>query len=146
MYKFAKTINLSIQSLHTKFQANRLKNGKVMRVFHFQASKLVGWQIGLTACMFSSSIQRLHTKFQPNWLKNVQVMHVFCFEASRLVGWQVGLASRFGRLACSITNKSHTRVESFHLKTPSQISTKLVIKCQRYTHFSLLGWQAGRLV
>ena len=32
----------SIQRLHTKFQPNRLKNVKVMYVFHFQAGRLVG--------------------------------------------------------------------------------------------------------
>ena len=65
----------SIQRLHTKFQLNRLKNAKVMQVFHFQAGKLVGWQASLVGQhaqihinhihMLSSSIQRLHTKFQP---------------------------------------------------------------------------------
>ena len=32
----------SIQRLHTKFQPNRLKNAKVMHIFHFQAGRLVG--------------------------------------------------------------------------------------------------------
>ena len=91
----------SIQRLHTKFQPYRLKNAKVMQVFHFQASWLVGWQVGLAGQhaqmhinhihLLSPSIQRLHTKFQPNRLKNAKVMHVFHFQAGRLVGWQAGL-------------------------------------------------------
>ena len=50
--------------------------------------------------------------------------------------WVVG---RFGWLACSNAYKSHTYVESFHLETPYQISTKSVEKCQSYARFSLLG-------
>ena len=56
-----------------------------------------------------------------------------------MVGW-------FGWLLCSNVNKSHTHVESIHVETPYQISTKLVKKCRSYTHFSLLGWKAGWVV
>ena len=55
---------------------------------------------------------------------------------SQLAGWVVG---RFGWLACSNAYESHTHVESFHLETPYQISSKLVEKCQSYARFSLLG-------
>ena len=89
-------LSSSIQKLHTKFQPNWLKNIKVMQVFHFQAGRLVGWQVGLAGQhaqmhinhihMLSPSIQRLHTKFQPNRLKNGKVMQVFHFQAGRLVG------------------------------------------------------------
>ena len=41
------TLSPSIQRLHTQLQPNRLKNAKVMQVFHFQVGRLVGWQPGL---------------------------------------------------------------------------------------------------
>ena len=71
-------LSLSILSLYTKFQANWLKNDKVIPIFDFWAGELVGWQAGQvvgwfdrihSVHMLSSSIQRLYTKFQPIWLK-----------------------------------------------------------------------------
>ena len=104
----------SNQRLHTKFQPNRLKNAKVMHIFHFQAGRPVGWQAGLAGQhakiftnqihMSSLSIQRLHTKFQPNWLKNTKVMHIFHFQAGRLAGWQ---GSLFGQHAKILIKQSH---------------------------------------
>ena len=57
----------------------------------------------------------------------------------QVVGW-------FDQLTCLNAHKSHTCVKSFYLESPYQVSSKSVVKWQSYTHFSLLGWQAGWVV
>ena len=144
----------SIQRLHTKFQPNRLKNAKVMQVFHFQAGRLVGWQAGLVSQhakiltnqihMLSPSIQRLHTKFQPNWLKNAEVMHVFHFQAGKLVGWQAGLAGQHAKIFTIQIHMLSPSIQRLHTKfQPNWLKNTKVMHVFHFQASRLVGWQAG---
>ena len=144
----------SIQRLHTKFQPNRLKNAKVMHVFHFQAGRLVGWQAGLAGQhakiftiqihMLSPSIQRLHTKFQPNRLKNAKVMHVFHFQAGRLVGWQAGLASQHAKTFTIQIHMLSSFIQRLHTEfQPNWLKNDEVMHVFHFQAGRLVGWQAG---
>ena len=116
----------SISKLYTKFQLNQLKNDKVMHVFHFQASRLVGWQAGLAgqhARIFINQIhmlilssQRQHTKFKPNRLKNARVMHVFHFQAGTLVGGQAGLAGQHAQILINQIHMLSPSIQRLHIK------------------------------
>ena len=116
----------SIQRLHIKFQPTWLKNAKVMHVFHFKASRLVGWQTSLASQhakmltnqkhILSPSFSRLYTKFQPNRWKNAKVMHVFHFWATRLVGWQVDLASQHAKIFTIQIHMLSPSIQRLHTK------------------------------
>ena len=144
----------SIQRLHTQFQPNRLKNAKVMQVFHFQVGRLVGWQPGLVGQhtkiltnqvhMLSPSISRLYTKFQPNQLKNDKVTHVFHFEASRLVGWQSGLAGNHAKIFINRIHMLSPSIQRLHTKfQPNQLKNARVMHVFHFQVSRLVGWQAS---
>ena len=142
-------LSFPIQSLYIKFQANWLKNDKVIHVFHFWAGKIVGWQAGWvvgwfdrinSVHMLSSSIQRLYIKFQPSLLKNIKARQVFLFWAGRLVRWQAGQAAQHVLMHLNHIHMLNPSIQRLHNKfQPNQLENAKYINV-------LLGWQAGWLV
>ena len=115
-------------------------------LLRWQAGRLVGWQAGQHAKIFtnqihmlSPSIQRKHTKFTPNQLKNAKVMNFFHFKAGRLVGWQAGLAGQHAKIFTIQILILSPSIQRLHTKfQPNWLKNA---KVMHIFHF-----QAGRLV
>ena len=120
-------------------------------LLRWQAGRLVGWQAGQHAKIFtnqihmlSPSIQRKHTKFTPNQLKNAEVMNFFHFKAGRLVGWWAGLASLHAKIFTIQILILSPSIQRLHTKfQPNRLKNAEVMHIFHYSAGRLVGWQAG---
>ena len=114
---------------------------------------LVGWVISWFDQLTCSNAHKSHTCVEsfyfesPYQVSSKSVEKWQSYTSFSLLGqWASCVVGWFGQFTCSNAHKSHTCVKSFYFESPYQISNKSVEKWQSYTHFSLLGWQAGWVV